>query len=85
MHPNVHPLHRPSAMMLLFARYISGQIAEASWHRFVSAFDETDASPEEREALAEFFNDALRDFGPHAVSLPGAKDAQDFLAETRAA
>lgn len=82
---NVAPLERPAALTALFLRYVTGQIADASWKR-VSRFVDgvLTATPEEREAMAAFVHDAVLDLGPEGIDLPTAPEAKKVLEETRA-
>lgn len=50
-----------SPLRSLFARYVSGQIEEPLWTRFMQALDNTEGQPSERMALATFLNDAVKD------------------------
>lgn len=75
---------RPTAAQLLFLRYISGQIAEVSWRQFTQVFDEAGATPQERDALAQFYSDALKEFGPESVSVPKLGEVEDLLVQMRA-
>jgi hypothetical protein len=70
-------------MPLLFARYVAGQITEASWRAFSDVIDALDASSEERIALMAFFNDAIEDLGVDAVKLPRPKEAETVVATAR--
>lgn len=70
------------ALTLLLARYIAGQIADAHWDAFSSAFDAADLDPESRAALASFYSDALAE-GP--VKVPTPAEIEDLVAAVRAA
>ena len=72
---------RPPAQ--LFVRYINGQIADASWMHVMNAFDADDVTPQERQALASFFRDALVDLGAEAVEVPRQEEVPTLLAELR--
>ena len=87
MQANVHTLHRKdvTAMSLLFARYVAGQIADPAWGQIMSIFDSSDASSEERIALASFISDACSDLGPSEVEVPKVEEVYDFVAIARAA
>ena len=50
-----------SPLRSLFARYVTGQIEEPLWTKFMQALDDTEGQPSERMALAAFLNDAVRD------------------------
>jgi hypothetical protein len=74
---------RPPALQTLFARYMNGQIADSSWRQFMHAYDDGGTTIQEKEALAEFYSDALQELGPDTVSLPALKEVEDLLAEIR--
>ena len=81
----VATLERPAALTSLFLRYVTGQIADATWKQLSRFVDSVSiATPEEREAMAAFAHDAVLDLGPDAVKLPTSTEAQDVLTETRA-
>ncbi|RMF58119.1 MAG: hypothetical protein D6746_10055 [Bacteroidetes bacterium] len=71
-----------SALAVLLARYVRGQIAEAAWHNLMQAFDADEISGPERLALARFVNDLLSERGAQA-EIPRLEEIQDLLAETR--
>ncbi len=71
-----------SAMPLLFAHYVAGKVAQAHWDEFSAAFDEADASDEERAAFARFYLETT--ISGDEVSLPKPKELEDVLAATRA-
>lgn len=80
----VATLERPPALTSLFLRYVTGQIAEATWKQLSRFVDSVPiATPEEREAMAAFVNDAVVDLGPDSVKLPTSSEARDVLSETR--
>ena len=82
----VATLERPPALTSLFLRYVTGQIAEPTWKQLSRFVDSVaTATPEEREAMAAFVNDAVAHLGEEAVKLPTLNEAQDVLAETRQA
>ena len=72
-------------LSLLFSRYVSGEIPDASWTGIVSALDESETTTEERLALAHFFNDACTDLGPSAVKVPALMEVEDYVEMLRAA
>ena len=72
-------------MPKLFARYVSGQIDDMPWSNLMDAIDADALSSQERMAMAEFFSDALEEFGPDAMSIPKLDEMQDLLTQTRAA
>ena len=52
--------HQSSGLLTnLFARYITGEIDEPLWGKFVSALDAIDTRPLERNALIAFMYDVL--------------------------
>ena len=70
---------RPApALPLLFARYVAGQIAQAQWDAFADAFDEADASADERAAFAHFYLEASST--DEEIKLPRAGEVEDLLA-----
>lgn len=71
-----------SALPLLFARYVAGQIAQAQWDDFAGAFDAADASADERAAFAAFYLETTS--GGEDVQLPKPDELEDLLAATRA-
>lgn len=75
----------PSRTVLpkLFIQYVAGRIAESSWDQFMHVLDATDATSQERLALATFFNDAYAEDG-EAVKLPGLDEVEDLLSDMRA-
>lgn len=74
---------RPAVLPGLFLRYVTGDITEASWNAFMDALDTCDASRQEREAFARFYNDALSDLGPDAVRVPKLDELSDLIRTTR--
>lgn len=87
MPAKVHTLHANdvTAMSLLFARYVAGQIADPAWVQIMSILDSDDTSAEERVALANFISDAYQDLGPTEVEVPKADEVFDFMSIARAA
>lgn len=85
MNTNLTPARagRLSALSVLFARYVSGQITDAAWAGMMQTLDEHDATAQERLALAYFFRDALDEVGGDAVSLPRKHEVEDMLAAMR--
>lgn len=71
-----------SAMPLLFAHYVAGKVAQAKWDEFSVAFDEADASAEERAAFARFYLETT--IAGDEVALPKPDELEDVLAATRA-
>lgn len=69
-----------SALPLLFARYVAGHIAQAQWDDFASAFDEADASADERAAFAAFYLESTS--AGEDVKLPKPDELEDLLAAT---
>ncbi len=87
MHATLHTLpgHGATAMSLLFARYVAGQISDPAWGQIMSVFDSNDATMEERIALASFISDAWHDLGPNEVEVPKVEEVHDFVTIARAA
>lgn len=72
---------RPTpALPLLFARYVAGQIAQSQWDAFADAFDEADASADERAAFASFYLDAS---AVEEVKMPRPGEVEAMLAATQ--
>ena len=65
-------------MPLLFAHYVAGTVAQATWDAFSVAFDEATASDEERAAFAQFYLEAV--IGGDEVELPKPNELEDVLA-----
>lgn len=78
--PQVQNAAQTNAMSLLFARYVAGQIEDTSWNQCMQILDANDTSPEERLALAAYFNDA---FSEQESIVPKTRDLQAFLMEIR--
>lgn len=79
---SIAPTRRASsALPLLFAHYVAGHIAQAQWDDFASAFDEADASADERAAFAAFYLETTS--AGEDVPLPRADELEDLLAATR--
>lgn len=74
-----------TAMSLLFARYVAGQIADPAWNQIMAILDAEDTSMDERVALANFISDAFQDLGPDDVKVPLSDEVRDFVTLTRAA
>lgn len=87
MQAKVHRLHGNdvTAMSLLFARYVAGQIADPAWGQIMNILDSDDTSAEERVALANFISDAWQDCGANEVEVPKADEVYDFVSIARAA
>lgn len=87
MQANVHTLResKVTAMSLLFARYVAGQIADPAWGQIMSILDSADTSTEERVALASFISDACNDLGPSEVEVPKVEEVHDIVSIARAA
>jgi hypothetical protein len=79
----VTPAVAPSVLRTLFLRYVSGEISEISWSEFMSAFDTVNASSDEREAFARFYNDAVHDLGADKVRVPKQEELEELLSATR--
>lgn len=74
-----------TALSLLFARFLSGQIPDVSWTQMMSILDEDVTSIEERAGLVNFLSDACHDLGPDAVEVPPVSDVEDLVTMMRAA
>ena len=87
MHPDRSPMRPPSAgltaMPLLFARYVAGQIADPFWDQFMNVLDANGTPAEERVALAAFFNDAFAELGPDGVKMPVEAEVKELIEEVR--
>lgn len=83
-HPQLHATRQDSALPRLFAMYVTGKIAEASWTDMMNAIDEGVETPEEREGLAKYFADACAEAGPEAMKVPALDEIQDLLGAMRA-
>lgn len=78
MKPSLKPTVRPrTALALLLARYIAGEIAEQTWQRISALLDDEELSPEERLAFAAHLAEAWRP--ERAGQIPTAEEAHDFL------
>lgn len=86
MSPNAdrHPVQRLSAMPHLFARYVAGQIDDPFWDQFMQVLDDNETSPEERLALAAFFNDAFSELEPDTVKASASVEVHEILEEIHA-
>ncbi|SHK87236.1 hypothetical protein [Rhodothermus profundi] len=78
--------HRPtgSALVRLFAYYLSGRIAETQWKQLSRLLDARSTTPEEREALATFFSDLLQERKAE-LRIPRMKEFRELLATARMA
>lgn len=87
VHPDRPPVRPPSvgltAMPLLFARYVAGQIDDPFWDQFMSVLDANGTPAEERVALATFFNDAVAELGPDGVKMPVEAEVKELIEEVR--
>ena len=72
-----------SALSELFRRYVAGQLNENALGELMDAIDTSETSPEEREALAEFYNDALH-LGLDAIQIPKQEELRELLSVTHA-
>ncbi len=72
-----------SALPMLLARYVNGQIAEIAWHNLMRVFDTNEISFGERLALARFVNDLLMEKRTGSVHIPKIEEVMDLLTETR--
>ena len=64
-----HPDHS-GIMATLLTRYVSGEIEDGPWSRFMALIDDTGLDRAERRALAAFYRDASDEFGPDQVYFP---------------
>lgn len=86
MNASLHPAIRArslSALSLLFARYVAGQINDSNWERIMRVFDTGEASPDERVAFANFISDVCIELGPEAVNVPQPEEVDEMLTWTR--
>lgn len=74
-----------TALSLLFARFVSGEISEMAWEQMMSVLDEDITSFEERSALVNFLSDACSDLGPDAVKVPALSEVEDLIGMMRTA
>ncbi|CAN5564955.1 hypothetical protein BH23BAC4_BH23BAC4_05560 [soil metagenome] len=75
---------RQNALALIFARYVSGQIAEAHWTHLADLFDAAESTSDERAAFARFYLDALSD--PNEADdlvLPSVDELRELTASAR--
>ncbi|MEM1041596.1 MAG: hypothetical protein AAGI91_03110 [Bacteroidota bacterium] len=68
------------ALPLLFAHYVAGKMAQSQWDQFADAFDEVEATAEERAAFACFYLENAKDGD---VKLPKPEELKDLLAVMR--
>ena len=87
MHASLHQIssNATPAMSLLFARYVAGQIADPAWGRIMRILDSSDASADERVALASFISDAFQDLDPSEVKVPAVEEVEELVTLSRAA
>lgn len=87
MHATLHHIsgNATPAMSLLFARYVAGQIGDPTWGRIMNILDSSDASGDERVALASFISDAFQDLDPDEVKVPAVEDVEELVTLSRAA
>ena len=67
----------------LLSGYISGNVSEMAMSRFDDLFEDTGATPGQREAFAQFYLDALA-FGDAVEAFPTVEDAAGILSVIRA-
>ena len=77
------PFSSPTPLSLLLKRYMSGQIADPSWNKLMSVFDDEGVTWSERMALAGFLNDVLEDPQRLNVNIPKLDEVQALLSATR--
>ena len=85
LHTRSFGARNATALSVLFARYIAGQINDKAWTQIMSILDADTTPMEERVALANFISDAYQDLGPESVKVPKLEEVQDFVTLTRAA
>lgn len=87
MSATLHTLRgsKVTAMSLLFARYVAGQITDPAWEDIMDLLDAEETTMEERVALANFINDAWQDLGPEEIKVPRIEEVRDFVSLTRMA
>lgn len=78
-----NPISRLPAMPQLFVRYVAGQIEDPFWDQFMQVLDANETSPEERLALAAFFNDAFSELEPDTVKVAAHAELHEMLAEVQ--
>ncbi len=76
------PIAARPALPVLLAHYVAGQMAQSQWDQFADAFDEADASAEERAAFACFYLETVSEGTP--AKLPKRAELEDLLAATQA-
>ncbi len=76
------PFATRPALPALLAHYVAGRLAQSQWDDFSDAFDEADASADERAAFARFYLDAT--LCGDEVKLPKPKELEDLLSATHA-
>ncbi len=74
-----------SALLMLLARYVDGQIADVSWKKLMRVFDTAGMSSTERLALAKFVNDLFSERRDAAFNVPKLKETRDLLSDIRVA
>ncbi len=72
-----------SALAKLFTYYVAGQIGEEQWRQLSRLLDARNTTREEREALATFYTDLLRDRPPAELRIPRPKEFRDLMALVR--
>ena len=70
---------RSSALRVLFSLYLTGKIADVLWNQMMNVLDTHATNAEEREALALFFMDAIRELGPESTKIPREEEVQELL------
>lgn len=75
------PIAARPALPLLFAHYVAGQMAQSQWDQFAEAFDEVDATAEERAAFACFYLENASEGA--SVKLPKPEELKDLLIAMR--
>ncbi len=77
--PDRSPATRLAPLPLLFARYVAGQIEDPFWDQFMQVLDANETTPQERLALAAFFNDAFAELKPEQVRMPKSEEVRELL------
>ena len=70
---------RSSALRVLFSLYLTGKIADVLWNQIMNVLDTHATNADEREALALFFMDAIRELGPESTKIPKEEEVQELL------
>ena len=82
MNQSSEPTKARNAMTQLFARYISGEIRETHWSRFVEVIDSGELEDDDRRAFAAFFVDALDESDDGDIFLPIVSEVGEVGSDT---